>query len=82
MIAMSSARSASTLSAVKPNQTRPYVISRPLQARPPKPAGDSADDWATLMSAYRNDRHGRTSCFTNVEKRRRTYVKTAHVLKW
>ena len=54
MILISSARSASMLSAVKPKQTsdsgrtyaascelRPYVISCSLQAHPPKPPADS-----------------------------------------
>ena len=65
---------------------QPYVISRPLQDCPPKPAGDSTDDWATPMSAYRassvNDPRGRTSWSTNAENRRRTCVKTAYAIQY
>ena len=35
------------------SEPQPYVISRPLYARHPKPARDSTAAWATPMSAYR-----------------------------
>ena len=83
MIAMSSARSACSLSAVKAQQTRSRLLWTstlhhipPLPSPPPLSSRDATDDWATPMSAYR------ASSVNKCEwpSRSRTYVKTANVI--